>query len=278
MHGLRDQLDVSSAACVAGTRITMKMASSSLFSRLERFLAHYREGGLKRVLKVSAYYGFAHGLALWLTDIQILGLIEPVEAQTFQPLIGYTFGFATIMNLDAILACAPVADRAYLGVLFRKFFHDGSRCAIVLNEERVVGYIWAFTGEYVVTLDDYRRRNLNVRLDSRSVFTGNAYVTPQHRGRGLFQRLKLYLMRHYPPGTHFYTSISDLNIPSLAANHRLGFRKLATLRFVGVFSHTLLYVREKESRQWRAFHTRWPNLKLDGIWLQTASADSSWPP
>jgi GNAT superfamily N-acetyltransferase len=209
-----------------------------------------------------------------LADIQILGLVEPVEAQTFELLTGYTFGFATIMNLDAILDCAPVVNREHLDVLFRKFFRDGSRCAIVLNEERVVGYMWAFTDEYVVTLDDYRRRNLSVRLDSRSVFTGNAYVASPHRGRGLFQRLKLYLMQHYPPGTHFYTSISDLNAPSIAANRRLGFSKLATLRFIGVFSRTLLYVREKESRQWRAFRTRWPNLKLDGIRLQTTSADS----
>jgi GNAT superfamily N-acetyltransferase len=252
----------------------MKMASSSLFSRLEQFLAHYREGGFKRVLKVLAYYGFAHGWALWLADIEILGLVEPVDAQTFQLLTGYTFGFATIMNLDAILACAPVVDREHLGVLFRKFFRDGSRCAIVLNEERVVGYIWAFTGEYVVTLDDYRRRNLSVRLDSCSVFTGNAYVASQHRGRGLFQRLKLYLMQHYPPGTHFYTSISDLNAPSLAANHRLGFRKLAMLRFIGVFSRTLFYMREKDGRPWQAFRTRWPTLKLAGVQLQTVSANS----
>jgi hypothetical protein len=252
----------------------MKMASSSLL-KLDRFLAHYREGGFGRVLKVLASYGFVHGWALWLADIQILGLMDPVETQTFQPLAGYTFGLATLMNLDAILACAPVVDREHLGVMFRKFFHDGSRCAIVLNEERVVGYVWAFTGAYVITLDDYRRRNLSVRLDSCSVFTGNAYVASLHRGRGLFQRLKLHLMQHYPPGTHFYTSISDLNAPSLAANRRLGFSKLATLRFIGVFSHTLLYVREKESHQWRAFRTRWPNLKLDGIRLQTASADSS---
>lgn len=253
----------------------MKMVSSSLSSRIEQFLAHYREGGFKRVLKVLAYYGFAHGSALWLADIQILGLMDPAEAQSFQPLTGYSFEFATSMDLDAILACAPVVDREYLGLLFRKFFHDGSRCAIVLNEERVVGYLWAFTGEYVITLDDYRWRNLGVRLDSRSVFTGNAYVVSQHRGHGLFQRLKLYLMQHYPPGTHFYTSISDLNAPSLAANRRLGFSKLATLRFIGVFSHTLLYVREKENRRWRAFRTHWPNLKLDGIRLQTTSAVSS---
>jgi GNAT superfamily N-acetyltransferase len=253
---------------------TLKMASSSLFSRLEQFLAHCREGGFKHVLKILAYYGFAHGWALWLADIQILGLVDPAETQTFQPLTGYSFEFATAMNLDAILACAPVVDRKHLGMLFRGFFRDGFRCAIVLNEERVVGYMWAFTDEYVVTLDDYRRRNLSVRLDSRSVFTGNAYVASPHRGRGLFQRLKLYLMQHYPPDTYFYTSISDLNAPSLAANRKLGFSKLATLRFIGVFSRTLLYVREKESRQWRAFHTRWPNLKLDGIRLQTTSADS----
>ena len=126
------------------------MASSSLL-KLDRFLAHCREGGFGRVLKVLASYGVGHGWALWMADIQILGLTDPLDIQTFQPLAGYTFAFATLMNLDAILACAPVVDRQHLGILFRKFFHDGSRCAIALNEGRVVGYIWAFTGEYVIT-------------------------------------------------------------------------------------------------------------------------------
>ena len=250
------------------------MASFSMRLKLNRLLAHYREGGFARIFKVLAPHGFAHGGLLWLADVQILGLMGTVETQMFQPLAGYTFGFATLMNLDAILACAPVADRAHLDVLFRKFFRTGSRCAIALNEARVVGYVWAFTGEYVITLDDYRRCNLNVRLDSRSVFTGNAYVMPQYRGRNLFQHLKLYLMQHYPSGTHFYSSIDDLNAPSLAASRRLGFRKLAMLRFVGVFSRTLLYVRETEDRRWRAFRTRWPILKLDGKRLQMDSANS----
>ncbi|MCR4347878.1 MAG: hypothetical protein NUV55_11845 [Sulfuricaulis sp.] len=252
----------------------MKTATSFLLLKLNRLLAHYREGGFVRIFKILASYGVANGGALWLADIQILRLMGAVETQTFQPLAGYTFGFATLMNLDAILVCAPNADRVHLDVMFRKFFRDGARCAVALNGERVVGYVWAFTGEYVITLDDYRRCNLNVRLDSRSVFTGNAYVIPPHRGRRLFQRLKLYLMQYYPPGTHFYTSIDDLNAPSLAANRRLGFRKLATLRFVGVFSRTMLYLREKDSQRWRAFRTHWPALKLDDGRLQTDSSNS----
>ncbi len=239
-----------------------------LRSRLERFRAHYREGGLWRVLKLLAFYGCAHGWALWLADMQILGLVGPVEPQALDQFPGYSFGFATEMDIQMILSSVPVIDRSHLERLFRRFFHDGSRCVIALFGSRVVGYMWAFSNKYVITLDDYRQRNLCVWLPSGAVFTGNAYVMPPHRGRGLFQRMKLYLMHDYPVGTNFYTSISDLNTPSLAANHKLGFRELATLRFVRVFSRTLLYVREKGERSWRPFRAGWPEPKLDGTRLQ----------
>jgi hypothetical protein len=142
--------------------------------------------------------------------------------------------------------------------------HGGSRCAIALHGDTVAGYIWCFSGEYMITLDDYRQRNLRVQLDPGSVFTGNAYVVPAHRQRGLFQRLKLFLMQTYPRDTRFYTWVNELNFPSLAANRRLGFRRLATLRFLGVFSRTLLFLRVMGGSRWRGFRTRWPVIKIEG--------------
>ena len=246
----------------------MKMVRRSLRSRFERILAHYRDGGIRRVLKHVANYACSHHWVLWMADMHILGLAGSTESQALQPLPNYTFRFATETDLDAILACAPLDERSQLDELFRKFFHAGTRCAIALFESRVVGYLWAFTGEYVITLDDYQRCNLHVRLPSGAVFTGTAYVALLHRGRGLYQRLKRHLMSGYPSDTNFYTSAGDLNAPSLAASRKLGFSTLATLRFVGVFSYTLLYVREAGNHRWRPLHTRWPALEFDGMRLR----------
>ena len=229
------------------------------------------------MLKHLLHYGSVHNWVLWLADIRILGLVGASETKTLQPLTGYTFGFATEGDLNAILTSVPVADRSHLDKLFRKFFHDGYRCVVVLFDKHVAGYLWAFTGEYVITLDDYRRCNLSVRLPSGAVFIGNAYVVPAHRGYGLYRRMSLYLMRHCPPGACFYASVSDLNAPSLAVNHGLGFKELATVRFLGVFSHVLLYVREAGSHRWRSFHTHWPDLKFDGARVQTVPQESPYP-
>ena len=254
------------------------MASSLLLSRLKRILAHYRAGGFTWVLKHLFDYGCVHNWVLWLVDIRILGLVGASETKTLQPLTGYTFRFATESDLNAILTSVPDADRNHIDKLFRKFFHAGYRCVIVLFDKHVAGYLWAFTGEYVITADDYRRCNLGVRLPSGAVFIGNAYVVPAHRGHGLYRRMSLYLMRHCPPGACFYASISELNAPSLAVNHKLGFKELATVRFIGVFSRVLLYVREAGSHRWRWFHTRWSDLKFDGARVQAVPQDSPYLP
>lgn len=250
------------------------MASFPLSYRLKRILAHYRAGGFARILKHLLDYGCVHHWVLWLADVKILGRVGTAETKTLQPISGYTFRSATENDLDAILLCIPVIDRSQLDSLFRKFFHDGYRCVFVLFDKQVVGYLWAFTGEYVITLDDYRRRNLRVSFPPDAIFIGNAYVTPAHRGHGLYQRMSLYLMERCPSSACFYVSISDLNAPSIAVNHKLGFTELATLRFIGVFRRTLLYMREKDSPRWRSFHTHWPDLRLDGTRMRTIPRDS----
>lgn len=250
---------------------TMKMVQRSLHSRLERVLAHYRDGGIRRVLKHLAHYACSHHWMLWMADMEVLGLAGSTESPVLPLLPGYTFRFATETDLEAILACVPFTERSQLDKLFSKFFHNGTRCTVVLFESRVVGYLWAFTGEYVITLDDYRRCNLQVHLPAGTLFTGTAYVEPLHRGRGLYQRLTSYLVSEYPSGTSFYTSVSDLNAPSLAANRKLGFSTVATLRFIGVLSYKLLYIRETGGRRWYPLSTHWPVLRVEGMHLRIES-------
>ncbi|MBI3779329.1 MAG: hypothetical protein HY274_10565 [Gammaproteobacteria bacterium] len=245
------------------------MASSLLWYRLKRILAHYRAGGFTRVLKHLLHYGCVHHWVLWLADIWILGLAGAPTTKTFPPLTRYTLRLATESDLNAILTCVPVADRNHLDRLFRKFFHEGHRCVVVLFDSHVAGHLWAFTGEYVITLDDYYRSNLSVRLPPNAVFFGNAYVGAAHRGQGLYQRMSLYIMQRCPPGAYFYTSVSDLNAPSLAVNHKLGFKELAIVRFIHVFPRTLLYIRANAAHGWRSFRARKPDTALDGTRLRT---------
>jgi hypothetical protein len=251
----------------------MKILPRALRAKLERFRAHYREGGGRRILKMLAYYGSTTGFGAWLADMRILCLSGAAALQPLEPLAGYTFRFAGEADLPAILACVSTVERAYFDRLFHNFLRDGRRCVIALFEARVVGYLWAFTGEYVITLDDYRRRNVTVRLPANAAFIGNAFIASPHRSRGLYQRLTQYFMKQDPTFTNFYVLVSDLNTSSLAASHKLGFRELMTLRFVGLFSHTQLYIRETDVRRWRRFPAPWPSLKLDGMQWQWVSTN-----
>lgn len=232
---------------------------------------YFRDSALgrlgRRVLRYAQIPGLLH--------LAILGCMEPVWARSedVEPPAGYFFTRAREDELDEMAGCVgnDPATRAQLAELYRRFYAAGHQCAIVRTQDRMIGHLWAFSREYIVTIDDYKKTNLPFELDSNSVFTGNAFVAPEHRNRGVFQHLKLFLMREYPAKTRFYTWVDQTNTPSLAANRALGFEQLAVLRFAGPVSHSFLSLREASARAWTHFGRHWPRLRLDGRHLLSST-------
>lgn len=241
------------------TRSPRLMATS--VARLVQSLRHF---GWKGVSKRIAYYGCTHSWVLGLADVQILGLLafNPLDGQ--DSLDDYSCLLASPLDLDAILLCSPLADRGKLRELFLDFFGRGFRCAIARHNDAVVGYNWGFTGGYTITVDDYRRHIARVNLQPGTVFTGNAYVRPEHRGRGVIRQLKRVLFSDYPTGTRFYTAISELNNSSLRANTRLGFEKLGTLRFTRTPFGNRLYLRANDGDRWACIDHATSSIQIDG--------------
>lgn len=219
-------------------------------TRPARLIQALRRFGWKGVGKRIAYYGCTQSWVLGLADVQILGLLA------FNPETGQESPddcqcrLASPADLDAILLCSPLADRSKLHKLFLEFFSRGSQCAVARHNDVVIGYNWAFTDNYIITIDDYRRHMARVELEPGTVFTGNAYVRPEHRGRGVIRKLKCALFSHFPSGTRFYTAVSNLNSSSLRANTRIGFEKLATLRFTRSPFGNRIYLRENGGGRW----------------------------
>jgi hypothetical protein len=199
-------------------------------------------------------------------NLIVLGCTRPALFPGETP-AGYEFSGAPEEEIREITACSSRTRSAgaYSTTLFRQFFRAGHRCVVARSQGRVVGHLWAFAGEYVVTVDDYRYTQLKIALDRMSVFTGNGYVDPHHRDHGVFRRLKLYLMHQYPAGTNFYAWVDESNAASLAANRALGFEPMAVLRFNGSPSRRQLTLHHLGGDQWIDLQRPWPTLRIAGL-------------
>ena len=230
----------------------------SVLTRLIESSSRYGWAGLQKRL---AYYGFVHGWLFGVADIQLLGLLGFTVPDGPELLAGYDYSFASLFDLDDMLFCVPIGDRRKLDELFRGFFACGFRCAIARNNSVVVGFNWAFTGECIITPDDYRHSTV-VSMDSRSIFTGNAYVAPEHRGRGVIRQLKCLLFENYPKGTSFYTAVNNLNASSLRANTHMGFHQLATVRYLVTPFGTRTYLKKQGDDRWVRLYRQPPALRI----------------
>lgn len=153
--------------------------------------------------------------------------------------------------------------RARLAELYRTFFAAGARCFVARLDDRMIGHLWAFSGEYTITVDDYRHTRLGLALDDGSVFTGNAHVTREFRNSGVFRQLKAFAVRDYPPGTRFYTWVDRMNDASLAVNRTMGYQPIARIRWTGRGARWNLALCPTGAASWtRLGRAPWPRLRL----------------
>ncbi len=236
-------------------------------------MRNWRGGKLKRIFKRVLRYLRVPGTI----NLIVLGwagpLLLPIEAPA-----GYEFSLASETDVEEISACSnrDIAARAYSTTLFRQFFRAGHRCAVVRARGEMIGHLWAFKDEYIITLDDYRYTRLTIALETTSIFTGNAYIAPRHRDHGVFRQLKLYLMHQHARGTRFYAWVDELNGASLAANRVLGFEPLAVLRFGGSETQRQLSLQTFNSDEWLALDRPWPVLRIaeNRLLIETATTSS----
>ncbi len=231
--------------------------------RFARGVALLRSDGIGGLVRWAGDYAQRHKWVVWLTEFYVMYLLFMPEAAGLAGPADVVFSMADPSDLAAMVACTRGEEHpARLSALFTGFFAAGHNCAVARDQHGIVGYLWAFRGEYVLTFDAYGPHSMLVILEPNAVFTGNAFVRSDSRRRGIFRNLKHYLMRQYSPGTHFYTSINRENSASLTANRRLGFVPLATLRLLGLGSQAALWWRPADSAHWLRAGLRWPTMTM----------------
>jgi len=209
-----------------------------------------RRGFLGVALSLSATDRIPSSVFL-LTETEIVWLEQINRRALERRPQGYDWRRVDREALAGLVECSPAAERKLLSGVFAKFFADGASCYAAYNEREVAAYVWAFPGRYVLTYDNYHRRNLNIHVDNGSVFLGNGMIGEKHRLRGLFPHLMAFVLSQWPAGTRFFGAIDGSNTHSLRSHYRLGFKPCKWVMCFTLLGRTWYFKRDAGDERWR---------------------------
>ena len=186
-----------------------------------------------------------------LTETEIVRLEQLSRKALERTPQGYDWQPVGTESIAGLVECSPAAERNLLIRMFEKFFADGASCYAARHNGEIAAYVWAFPRHYVLTYDNYKGRNLNIRVDDGAVFLGNGMIGAKHRLRGLFPHLIAFVRSQWPPGMRFFGAIDSSNTLSLRSHYRLGFRPYKWVLCFTLFGRTWYFKRYPDNPHWR---------------------------
>jgi len=217
---------------------------------LKDMIGYYRRGGWYEVALRFSARGLLSDRLFLMNETQILELAQLSITVRDQILRDYSCAQADETSIEALLACSPEASRAVLRDSFQLFFAENARCYVVRRKDCVVGYVWLFSRQYVLTFDNYRSRNLTVALDDRTVFIGNAMIEENYHHKGLFQFLIRHAVGQLPSDTRVYSAADRTDDRSLSSHYRVGFVRHRSILCVTWLGTTRFFRRDREGEPW----------------------------
>lgn len=187
----------------------------------------------------------------FLHEVDVLALCEPTSRSLAALDGGYELAVADASILEELVDCtdAPVDVDERRRALSRILSLDAATCFTVRRAGRLVAYLCAFVGKYVLTYDDYGPRTLSFALDQRAIFLGNVFIRPEYRMKGLFPHLLRYCAERYPPGTRIFGHLDADNVHSFNSHRRLGFVPLLTVTCLSIGSARFFFQRPFGARR-----------------------------
>src|SRR5438552_11289137 len=108
--------------------------------------------GFARAFGQIALYAYWRGWPVWRIDLLLLALVGSADAHAAGPANPGRFELAEPADLDEIAACGDSSGNAALRSLYAGFFSRNHRCAVVRSGNGVVGAMWAFQRDYIITI------------------------------------------------------------------------------------------------------------------------------
>lgn len=233
-------------------------------AKLKKLADYFRKGGIYEVLLRLSATEYLPEWLLYFSEAQVLCLDRSAPHAEMSTLTGYEYEQVDRGALDELLACSSPTTLATRRGHFEEFFDHGARCHVMKHEGRIASCCWTFEKEYVLTFDEYRRKNIVFTLDDDAVFLGNVFVSQVHRRHGVFSHLFHRIVSHWPEHTRFYSWVEWTNDISLQTHRSLGFTPLIRILCVTICGVTGYWVRTASDKTWH--HTLLEKLGRLGLY------------
>ena len=221
-----------------------------IYAKLRKLVYYFHKGGVYEVLLRLTAGEYLPEWLLYFSEAQVLCLDGPVPHAGTSTLSDYQYKLVDRGALDELLACSGPTTPATRRGHFEDFFDHGAHCHAMQHDGRIVAYCWTFDKEYVLTFDEYWRKNIVFTLDADAVFMGNVFVAPGHRHHGVFSRLFYRTLSRYPGNIQFYSWVEHTNDVSLQAHAHLGFVPRFRILCVTICGVTGYWVRTVSDKTW----------------------------
>lgn len=220
-------------------------------ARLKKLSEYFRKGGVYEVLLRLTESERLPEWLLYFNEAEILWLDRQGPHPELHALSSYEYEQADRGKLDELVACSGAITSATRRRHFEEFFDHGARCHVMKHDGRIAAYSWTFERKYVLTFDEYRRKNIVFILDGNAVFLGNVFVVPEHRRHGVFSHLFHHIVSRWPEDTRFYSWVEWTNNGSLQTHGSLGFTPLIRVLCVTIGGATGYWMRTAADNSWR---------------------------
>lgn len=204
--------------------------------RFQTLIAMGKSGQLGQIWQRARFYLFHF-------DRFFIMSLQHGKGESSRPPDPFDIRLATPADMQTLEALTGDKEYQLLRTL-----QNGGVCLIAERDGRVVGMTWA---ELTPVHFEYRN-SFRFPLQPGNAWLFFVYISPRHRGRGLFDQLQKSMSRYLDERgvTKSYCLIYRTNQPSIKASLRFGFtieQAVTHLRVLGVNLHL---IRKTRARKW----------------------------
>ena len=131
---------------------------------------------------------------------------------------------------------------------YENYVRQGIEHWAALQDGKVVGVVWLYTGYYLAQWEGYDAWLLHIETEPSAKFVCNVFVSPHSRGRGIFPLIAQRCFAEYPD-SEFYSCVASGNKLSRRSHEKAGFRQYAVAYYLRFFQFTFCYFITKTGKR-----------------------------
>ncbi|MDR2172198.1 MAG: GNAT family N-acetyltransferase [Planctomycetaceae bacterium] len=130
---------------------------------------------------------------------------------------------------------------------YEDYYREGVKPCIAWRGGKAIGVVWIYTGYYLANWEGYDAWLLKIGIEPQAKFFANGFIAPEYRGQKIFRKIIEYCTKIYC-NDKFYSCVDEINITSVKAHERIGFRRCAVAYYIRFFraAYCIFWIRNNK--------------------------------